>query len=168
MKCRIAVSAALLLGALFSSASPYDPSQLGIVPELERVEVTRPGWFSDVWSVQVTISNAYQCYLGVSFRDRSGYVFDLRPSRLFDDEESQTFVPSPAGITTKISFRSTVFPEGFEPTEVRCCLWRTLVPRELCQGVSEDDYAEVPCKYCKKNGFHMEGRLADSGWMMIR
>lgn len=60
-------------------------------------------------------------------------------------------------IKVKGSFsKSLVFqvrPQGLD--EVITCLWRYKVSAKRCAK----DNGGTPCQYCRKNGFHMEGRM---------
>ena len=76
-------------------------------------------------------------YVGATVRSR-GKEKDLRP-----------YVVSGSGEKELVWTFLTSFDE------YRVSLWERKV---TCKGRRK-------CKYCKKNGYHLEGRVADTGWM---
>ena len=101
---------------------------------------------------QVKVPNQFHPFATVSGITRRGKLW-LAYTAYWKDGLEEDYKPIRVGngkFTKTISYPSR--PEGLD--KVIVCLWRYKVSAKRC---AKDNGSA--CQYCRKNGFHMEGRI---------
>jgi hypothetical protein len=128
--------------------------------------ITNPqGWLPPGTTVafEVTIRGKQEMgFLGVTIQDEDGNELDLDVEPF---ELESGFLGSRD--ETRVVVYGTLGPplgvlDDDYPLRLRyvVCLWRDRVLAYRCHNGPDG----TPCVYCRRNGYHMEGRIACTGW----
>lgn len=129
-KCIVIVTVLVLLSIVVFAGKKGDRNATGLITSLE---VSSP-----VFEVQGITENG-KLWLGYTVCWYDGVERDYDPIRVKDRfSKTLTFALRPQGLK-----------------EVIVCLWRYRVSKSQCAK----DNGGHACEWCRKNGYHMEGRI---------
>ncbi|MQY70253.1 MAG: hypothetical protein GH145_05265 [Firmicutes bacterium] len=154
----VVLSAILCLGVGGAQAAEIRGRPTAYVDGVEGPAILKVG---DDIEIVVTVRGANETvYVGATLRDGQGDEQDLPVKRVSFERRASEKVTLRDSVAEILIDRVNWNARGIH---YKVAVWRTRVRSRDCR-VADSRYGEPPCKYCRRNGYHMDNPEDATGW----
>lgn len=157
----VVLSAILCLGAGGAQAAEIRGRPEVYVDGVRGALLFRVG--DDIRIVVTVRGRDEEVYVGATLRDGQGDEQDLPVRRVSFGRRADKDVTLRDSVESILIDRANWNQRGIR---YKVAVWRTLVRRSDCR-VADPRYGRPPCKYCRRNGYHMDNPEDATGWRSL-